>query len=136
MSHGFTNHCRGEAEKGSDKANPRRVAAGEGPVVDREGQEHALVVEGARAADEVLDEADEEEVNEAAEEQIDEEGPEERRRGGGGGRQKDGGGEWEEEAAVAGDFKRFEERAGEEGLRRGVEVTRDGGVDVDQTVED
>ena len=67
LSNGLADRRRGEAEKRGDEANPRGVAAGEGPVVDSEGDvEHILVVDGARAADEVLDEADEEEVENGA----------------------------------------------------------------------
>lgn len=46
------------------------MAAGEGPVVDGEGEEHVLVVDGAGAADEVLGEADEEEVEDGADEEV------------------------------------------------------------------
>lgn len=76
------------------------MATGEGPVVDGEGQEHVLVVYGARAADEVLDEADENEVKNGADEEGGEDGEGEGG-GGGGGREQEGDNEGEEETAVA-----------------------------------
>ena len=83
MSNDLADRRRGKAEKRGDEANPRGVAAGEGPVVDGEGDvEHVLVVDGARAANELLDEADKEEVENGADEEIGKERKNER--GGGG----------------------------------------------------
>lgn len=100
-------------------------------MVDGEGQEHVLVVYRARAADEVLDEADDKEIKNGADEEGGEEGEGEGGGGGGGGREQEGDNEGEEEAAVAWDFEAFEERAREKGLGGGMEVEGDGGVYVD-----
>lgn len=70
-------------------------------MVDGEGQEHVLVVYRARAADEVLDEADDKEIKNGADEEGGEEGEGEGGGGGGGGREQEGDNEGEEEAAVA-----------------------------------
>ncbi|EHA8591823.1 hypothetical protein COCNU_scaffold180110G000010 [Cocos nucifera] len=56
-----------EAEEEGDEENAGGMATREGPVIDGEGEANALVVDGVRAAREVLDEADEDEVEKGAE---------------------------------------------------------------------
>lgn len=46
-----------EETKCGNKRNPRGVATGERPVVHGEGEKHILVVNGAGALDDVLDQA-------------------------------------------------------------------------------
>lgn len=102
-------------------------------MIDSEGQEHVLVVDGARPADEVLDEADEDEVEDATNEEVGEQEAEARRGGSTDRREKEGDREGEKEATITRDLQGFEERTREDGLRRRVEVARHGGVDHDQT---
>lgn len=122
----------GEAEEGGDEEDPGGVATGKGPVVDGEGEAHALVVDRTGAADEVLDEANEEEVEEGTEKKAKEEGVGGAR---GGGEGKEGDGDGEPEAAVAGDLEGFEEGAGN-GATEGVDAEGQGGVERDQPAED
>lgn len=46
------------------------MAAREGPVIDGEYHGHVFVINGARPADEVFDEADEEEVEDGSDDEI------------------------------------------------------------------
>lgn len=117
---GIGEGCGGEVEKGGDEADPGGVSAGEGEVVDRNGDVHVLVVERAGAAEEELDQADEGEVEEEAEDERGEERADDLNwaqacawawdldwgwgQGQGWG-DKEGEGEGKEEAEVGGDFE-------------------------------
>lgn len=100
-------------EEGSDEEGAGGVAAGERPVVGGDGDVHVLGVVGrARAADDDLDEADEDEVqHEASNEACQERGRRPGRVGGGRGEEEQGDGDGEPDAAVAGDLERLEEEA-------------------------
>jgi len=90
----------GEGEDGSDEADPGRVTAGKGEVVD--GDDGVVLgvvgVGGAGSADEEFDEGDEDKVDKGAEELGKEEVGAER--GGGGSGEEKGEGYWEEESEV------------------------------------
>ncbi|KAF3969958.1 hypothetical protein CMV_006284 [Castanea mollissima] len=118
-----------EVSDRGDEEDARGVAAREGVVVDGNGGDHVLVVEGTGSAEEELDEGDEKEVEEEAEEEGGEEGAAEEEKGGGRiGGEEEGEGDWEEEAEVGGEFEEEEEEVWEEGFHCGVEVFREGCV--------
>lgn len=100
-------------EEGGHEEGAGRVAAGERPVVSADGHVHVLGVVGrARAADEDLDEANEDEVqHEAGNKACQQRGGRPGRVGGGRGEKEQGNGDGEPDAAVAGDLERLEEEA-------------------------
>lgn len=87
----------GEREEGGEEEDAGGVAGRERPLVDGEGQWHAFVVDGAGAAYEMLEQADEEKIEEGTEE----EGGGKR---GGRGEGEEGEEEREPETAIAGDL--------------------------------
>lgn len=118
-----------EVSDRGDEEDARGVAAREGIMVDGNGGDHVLVVDGTGSAEEELDECDETEVEEEAEEEGGEEGAAEEEKGGGRiGGEEEGEGDWEEEAEVGGEFEEEEEEVWEEGFECGVEVFREGCV--------
>lgn len=125
---------RGEADERGDKEDAGGVTAREGPVIDSEGEAHALVVDGAGAADEVLDEADEEEVKQWSEKEAEDERVGDVESIGGGEREK-GNGDGEPEASVAGDLEGFEKEAGD-GEAESMDPEGGGSVERDNPAED
>ena len=47
------------------------MAAGEGPVINGKSKKHVFVIDRARAADQMFDEADKEEIEKRSDEKID-----------------------------------------------------------------
>jgi len=62
----LSNGGKREAGESGDEADTRCVAAGEGPVVDGEGEAHFLVVDRPAAANEVLGGSDDSDVDDQA----------------------------------------------------------------------
>lgn len=101
------NKSGGQVKEGGEEANPRGVAAREGPMIGGEHDaHHALVVHGAGPAHEVLHDSDECEVKDATEEEGGDDVAEREE-------EKGGEGDREEEAAVAGEFEESEEESGD-----------------------
>lgn len=113
----------GGGEEGGDEEGAGGVAAGERPVVGGDGDVHVLgVVVRARAADDDLDEADEDEVqheasNKACQDRV----------GRGRGEEEQGDGDRQPDAAVASDLERLEEEARHR-AEEGVQAERHGRV--------
>lgn len=101
-------------------------------MIDGEGEEHILVIDGARALDQVLDKPNEEKVQHGTDKEVEQE---KSGRGEVGVDEENRKGDGEEEAAIAGELEEFQEVEREEGVEESVEMEGYGGVQVDQAAE-
>lgn len=122
--HGLADRGCWKVSEGGDEADAGGVAAGEGEVVSRNGDVHAVsvVVERAGSAEGELYDAQDEEIEEEAENEGREEGAEKSWG------KKEGEGYGEEEAEVGGELEDKEEEGGEKGLGKGVKLVGEGRV--------